>query len=115
MEEKGFRESFLDVLWIVKSCLTTLWFWVPILFGVYVIVQLWMFFFLSPLSLFVVPAVICVYAVREEDKRTKAQYALPKTKLLGASHPIGAGPVSISNHDVEQSVEEYLRILEKKK
>jgi hypothetical protein len=113
LEPKTFKESISDVLWIVKSCLTTLWFWVPILFGVYIIIQLWMFFFLSPLSLFIVPGLICIYALKEEDKRTKAQYNLPKTKLLRASHPLGSGPVQMSNHNIEQSVEEYLRILEK--
>jgi hypothetical protein len=74
-----------------------------------------MFVFLHPLTLFILPTIICVYAVIDEEKRAKLQYNLSKTKILNVSNPIRHGPRHISSWNVEQRVEEYLDVLEKEK
>jgi hypothetical protein len=111
----SFKESLLEVLWIIKSCLTTIWFWIPILYAFYAVIQLWLIFFVHPLSLLIVPAILCFYAIREEEKRLKLQYNICKTKRLEHFHPIGIGPQFISDSDIKQSVEEYLRLVKKEK
>ena len=109
------KESLLEVLWILKSCFTTVWFWIPILYAIYAVIQLWLIFCVHPLTLFIVPTILCIYAIREEEKRLNLQYNLPKIKRLESFHPIGIGPQFISDSDIEQRIEEYVYLVEKKK
>jgi hypothetical protein len=111
----SFKESLLEVLWIIKSCLTTVWFWIPILYASYTIMQLWMIFFVHPLTLLIVPTILSIYAIREEEKRLKLQYQLTKTKRLEKFHPIGMGPQFISDSYINRRIEEYAHLVEKKK
>jgi len=108
------KESILEDFWIMKTCLTTSWFWIPIVFAVYVPFQLWMFIFIHPLSVFVVPSMLCIFAVREEDRRVKAQYADPRTKLLRPTHLLGTGPEVIAEYEVEKRVKEYMQLIKKR-
>ena len=108
----SFKESLLEVLWIVKTCLTTVWFWIPIIFALYTVIQLGLLF-VHPLTLLIVPTILAIYAIRREKQRIQAEYNLPKTKRLKASHPIGTGPLLICEVQLEQKLEEYLRALEK--
>lgn len=78
-------------------------------------IQLWMFVFLHPLTLLILPTIVCIYAIIDEEKRAKTQYNLYKTKTLRVSDPIGQGARHISSWNVEQRVEEYLDVLEGKK
>lgn len=114
---RDFKDSLLEVLWIAKYCLTTFWFWLPILFMGYIFLQLWMMFFIHPLTAFVLPAILCVYALLQEEKRFKARYGSGKAKLLSASHGLGESAEEISGFrwEVERSVEEYERLLREDK
>lgn len=78
-------------------------------------IQIWMFVFLHPLTLFILPTVVCIYAIIDEEKRARSQYNLSKTKTLRVSDSIGHGVRHISSWNVEQRVEEYLDMLEDKK
>jgi len=78
-------------------------------------IQIWMFVFLHPLTLLILPTIVCIYAVIDEERRAKTQYNLSKTKMFNVSDPIAHGPRHISSWNVEQRVEEYLDVLEKKK
>lgn len=106
------KESILEICWIIKTCLTTIWFWVPILVGAYVSIELWMFIVIHPLTILIAPILICIYAIAIQEKRTKSQLGLLKTKHLSAVHPIGTGPEFITNWNAQERVEEYLRTLE---
>jgi len=110
----SFKESLLEIFWIVKTCLTTFWFWLPILIGLYVIVEVYMFVLINPLSILVLPAIISVYAVLIEDKRAKARYPEIGGKPRNAIRPPGIGSEFSSNWNATERVEEYLRVLEKK-
>jgi hypothetical protein len=114
---RDFKDSLLEVLWIAKCCLTTFWFWLPILFMGYVFLQLWMMFFIHPLTAFVLPAILCVYAFLQEEKRFKARYGFGEMKRLTSSHGFGESAEEISGFrwEVERTVQEYEHLLRKDK
>jgi len=112
---KEFKESFLEILWIVKGCLTTFWFWLPVLFYTYVFLQFWLFFYIHPLTLMILPAILFIYGLFLENKRIKSRYGLIKTKRLSVSHPIFAGPEPINRPDVVELVEQYKDLLKNQK
>jgi len=111
-----FKNSLSELYWILKTVLQTIWFWVPILYAVYFVIQLWMIFFIHPLTVLIVAAVLGFYGIWLEDKRTTARYAIKKTKYLAASHAFGVGPELIerSELEIEKAVEEYQSLLNKK-
>lgn len=111
------KESLLEILYLTKCCLKTFWFWVPILYAVYLFVQLWMIFFIHPLTILILPAVLIIYGTRQEQKSMEAQQGILKTKLLKPSHGLGVGPQPIPDYrqEIEKAVEEYTRFLKKKR
>ena len=111
--KKVFSESFHDLCWVLKTILTTFWFWVPIIYGLYFIVQLWMMFFIHPLSVIVVASVFAIYAIRLEGKRSSSRYGHLGRRRLSASHGFGEGPQQERGFRwrVEQTVEQYEHLL----
>ena len=66
------------------------------------------FFFVHPLTLFIVPAILSLYAVRQERKRLRSRYGLKKDKEILASDPVGlAAHPRTSQWDATEAVEEY--------
>lgn len=109
------KESFIEILVIVKACLTSFWFWLPVLYGVFFYMQIWLIFCVHPLTILVLPIAISIYAIIQEEKKTKAFYELNRIKYFNASHPLGEGPKMItSNRKVEKYVKEYEKLLKKK-
>lgn len=114
-----FNEFFVEVLLITAACLTSFWFWLPPLFAAYMYFQLWIIFFVHPLTILIVPVVLAIFAMVFEEKRVKAQYGLDKIKLLRSSDPLGASPTwKKARWDVEKAIREYhdsLKKMEEKK
>lgn len=111
------KESFLEVLWIMKNTLGTFWFWVPIAYFAFVLLQLWMMFYIHPLTLAIVPIILIIYGIRLENKRTRLRYGLDKPKRLSATRGIGANaePMSDFEWKVSQAVDQYERMLREEK
>ena len=113
---REFGESLFEVLLITKACLTTFWFWLPPLFAAYMYFQLWMIFFIHPLTILIVPVVLAIFAMIINEERVKAQYGLDKVKLLKVSDPLGAGATwKKVRWDVEKGVREYKLSLKMRK
>lgn len=113
-EKQSFKDSFLEILAIIKVCLTSFWFYVPALFAIYMYVQLYMIV-INPLLLLVGPTIIIVYALLWEEKRLKAQYGLKDVKILRSSDPLFSSPrQQTARAEVEELVEEYKKMLKKK-
>ena len=114
---EDYKSSFLEVLWITKSTLSTFWFWFPIIYFAYAIFQLWLMFFVHPLTLAILPIAIIVYGVRVEEKRVKLRYGLKKTKRLPAHRSMDSSPEPLMQTDweIEQSVEQYEKMLKNQK
>lgn len=108
-----FAESLSEVLWIAKNTITTFWFWVPIIYMGYVLLQLWAMFYIHPLTLAILPAVLIVYGVRLENKRFKLRFGLGKSKRMTANRGLGGElePVKEFEWKVEQAVEQYEQLL----
>jgi len=109
------KESFIEILVIIKACFTSFWFWLPVLYCVYLWMQIWLIFWVHPLTILVLPIVLSIYAIIQEEKRAKNFYELHGIKYLSASHPIGEGPkTKLFNWKVEKYVKEYEKLLKKK-
>jgi len=109
------KESFIEILVIIRACLTSFWFWLPVLYCVYFWMQIWLIFWVHPLTILVLPIVLSIYAIIQEEKRAKAFYELNGIKYLSSSHPIGEGPkAKLFNWKVEKYVKEYEKLLKKK-
>lgn len=100
-----FKDSIVEMTFIVKACLTTFWFWIPVLFAAYMWVQLWIMFFIHPLALAIVPSILIAYALIQEDRRFKAQYG------LGGKQSIDTGKKLLSEVDMRRLVSEYNAML----
>ena len=109
-----FKEFFVEVLLIAAACLTSFWFWLPALFAAYMYFQLWIIFFVHPLTILIVPFVLAIFAMLVEEERVKAQYGLDKIKLLRSSDPLGVSPTwKKVRWDVEKAVREYRESLKR--
>ena len=112
---QSFKESFIEILAIVKVCLTSFWFWLPVLYCAYFYLQIWLIFYVHPLTILILPLLFSIYLILQEEKRTKAFYDLHEVKYLSASRPIGAGPETKTfKWQVEESIKEYSELLKKK-
>jgi len=47
----NFKDSLVEAILLVKTCLTTFWFWVPVIFAAYMWAQLGIMFYIHPLAL----------------------------------------------------------------
>ena len=83
---RGFKESAVETVFLVKVCLTCFWFWLPVLFAACFFIQLWMIVMIHPLTLFILPGILSIYSMLENEKRLKLQYGLEKKRRLKALH-----------------------------
>ncbi len=86
MRASEFKRSVLEILWIIKTSLTTFWFWLPVLYAAYFYIQLWMIFIVHPLTIIILPTILSIYVVREEKKRKQARYQFSSTKSREATN-----------------------------
>jgi hypothetical protein len=107
------RESFLEIIWIIKTSLTTFWFWVPVLVGIIPLFELWIIITFNPLAAFALPAVVAAGVLIIDDKRTRARYQMGD-KNNPVIHPVGTGSEFLANWDAQKKVKEYLEALDKK-
>lgn len=101
------KENFLEIIWIIKTCITTFWFWVPIAVALIPPIEILIYVEINPLAIFVLPAIVVAIALILDDKRMKARYHFSK--------PVGLGDEFIANWNEKQKVQEYLEVLEDKK
>jgi hypothetical protein len=111
------KETIIELATVAKACLTTFWFWVPPIFAVYMWLQLWLMFFVHPLTLIIVPAILLIYSLVQEDKRIKAMYGMQNAKKKKALDPLGSAPQELTGYkwDVEKALEDYEKTLKSKK
>jgi hypothetical protein len=114
VEKQSFRESVYEMLFLIKVCLTCVWFWVPSLFALFVVFELYMIY-INPLLLLVGPGIMIVCALIWEERRVKAQYGFTDVKVVKNSDPLFSGPRRIEKDvDVERLVKEYAELTKKK-
>jgi len=79
-------------------------------------IQILMFFYIHPLLIFIAPAILSLYAIRQDKKRLEARYDLKKNKKLSACDPIATIPYSvILERSIEKKVDEYEAWIKKRK
>lgn len=114
-EKRRIKEEIYEILYLVKTCLTSFWFWLPALFAVLIYCQL-LIFFIHPLLLLIAPTIISIYALLQERKRFKVRFEMGERKMLSASDPLGTRPYAPTyKKEIEEIVEEYARFLKEKR
>jgi hypothetical protein len=110
------KETIIELAVLAKMCLTTFWFWVPPLFAAYMYLQLWMIFFIHPLTLVILPAVLLIYSFVQENKRARAMYGLNIVKRKAAMDPLGDTPHEFGGFrwEVEKALDNYEKTLQDK-
>lgn len=63
-----------ELLDIAISTLTDFWFWLPIIFAMYSLFQLYLMFFVHPLSLGILPAVVIIFHYSLDRRRKEALF-----------------------------------------
>jgi hypothetical protein len=108
-------ESVAEFCSMAKTIMGTVWFWIPLAYALYFIVQMWLMFFVHPLTAVAAATLLGVYAIHLEGKRTVARYALKKTMTLSAMHLFVEGPQPVKGPEkpVEELVDEYGKLLKK--
>ena len=86
------KDDVVETVLIVKICFTSFWFWLPVLYGAYITLQIWLMFAIHPLTIMIVPAAVAVYAAIEKEKRLKSQYGIEDKKPKAALHPYSLIP-----------------------
>ena len=109
------KDDFLETFVIVKTCLASFWFWLPILYGGYIVLQMWLLVAVHPLTIVILPAIISAVLIVTREKRMKAQYGIDDGKPKTLS-PYSLTPRERSNTswDVEKAVEEYKKAMKRK-
>ena len=98
---RDFIDFLKDAFTITGVVLTSKWLWLIVGFGVYFILQAWLMLAISPLVLLILPAILIIYLIMNEDKRTAARYSLKKQV------------VDTTKWDVPKSVDEYVKTITK--
>jgi len=106
---RNFKDYFWEIFIIAKICFSSVWYWIPILFYAYMIFQLWLVFFVHPLTLLILPAILTTYLLWREEKRVEARYGL-KMKL--SSYSIGTNVESRSREEL--ALYEYEKMIKRK-
>ena len=105
-------DEFLEILLIVKICFASFWFWLPVLYGGYVVLQIWLLVAVHPLTILILPAIVSTFLIVTREKRLKTQYGIedgkPKRSLSPCS--LTTRERSSSSWDVEKALEEYKRM-----
>jgi hypothetical protein len=98
---RDFINFIKDALDITGVVLSSKWLWFIIGFGVYFVFQMWLMVAISPLVLLILPGILIVYLIVNEDRRTAAQYSLKKKA------------VDTTQWDVPRAVDEYIKVITK--
>jgi hypothetical protein len=111
--QETLKEAIADTFFTTKVCLTSFWFWTPILYAGYYFIQMWMFICVHPLTILILPIALSVYMVFQEEKRTRLQYGLDKKENLPIRNPLNSQELLIFERDMERCTEEYRKLEEK--
>ena len=98
---RDFIDFMKDALAISGGVLTSKWLWLMLGFGVYFLLQAWLMLAISPLAILVLPAILVIYLIVTEDKRTASQYSLKKKVF------------DTTQWNVSKSVDEYVKTITK--
>jgi hypothetical protein len=110
----SWKEDIIETVSLVKMCLTSFWFWLPVLYASYLFIQIWAMMAIHPLTILVGPAIIALYAISQEERGMKARYNIKEEEPKGVLRPFSLMPEKGEGFrwDVEKSLEEYRKMME---
>ena len=101
------KEGLLEIIYLVKICLTSIWFWIPVLFAAYLFIQFWLIFYVSPFIILIAPAILSILLIYRREKRLKMLYGIKEERSKKISYSSRLEPV-------QQAIpREYKWIIEK--
>jgi hypothetical protein len=98
---RDFVDFLKDAFSITGIVLTSKWLWLTVGCAVYFLLQAWLMLAVSPLVLLVLPGILIVYLIVNEDKRNTTRYSLKKKV------------VDTTQWNVSKSVDEYVKVVTK--
>ena len=103
------KDDFLEILLIVKLCLTSFWFWLPVLYGGYLVLQIWLLVAVHPLTILIVPAILSAFLIVTREKRMKIQYGTGDEKPKRPLDPYSLTTTEKGSFswDIQKALEEY--------
>ena len=106
------KDDVIETLLLVKVCFSSFWFWLPVLYGGYIVFQIWLLIMVHPLTILIVPGAISAYLIVQKDRRMKAQYGIDDKKPRSVLHPYSLMPTerASSSWDIEKALEEYKKM-----
>lgn len=106
------KDDVIETLLLVKTCFSSFWFWLPVVYGGYMIFQIWLLIVVHPLTILIVPGAISAYLIVDEKRRIKAQYGIKDDKQR-ALRPYSLLPTERVDRswDVEKTLEEYGKMM----
>jgi len=110
------KDDVYETYVVVKVCLTSFWFWLPVLFGGYMVLQIWLLVAVHPLTIVILPGIIAAYLIVTREKRMKTQYGINDGNSKGALHPYSLTTTEKPSFswDVEKALEEYEKMAKDK-
>lgn len=87
MRLKELKEEILEMYVIARANVSTVWFWVPVLFALYIPFQMYLMF-VNPLLLALTPAMLIIYLTYEEERGFRARYQLGAAYTKTAREPV---------------------------
>lgn len=113
---QDFKEDVIETFLLIKVCLTSFWFWVPVLYAAYLFIQIWMFVVIHPLTLFILPTALAIYSLRQEKRRIEARYGIKDGGYVRILRPYSLIPQELKGFkwDIEKSLEEYQKLTKEK-
>lgn len=109
------KDDIYEALVTAWVCLTSFWFWLPVMYGGYIVLQIWLLVAVNPLTILILPAIISALLIITREKRMKTQYGIADGKPKSLQ-PFSLTPGERANvsWDVEKALEDYKKLMRKK-
>ena len=65
--------SVLETFVVIRICLTSFWFWLPIFYVCLFFFHLWMMVYVHPLTIIILPGILIAYSFYSDKKRIKTR------------------------------------------
>ncbi|MEM2704152.1 MAG: hypothetical protein QXR45_13455 [Candidatus Bathyarchaeia archaeon] len=70
---KEIIEDLIEALSIIRACISTFWFWAPVIYFLLSILHIYLMFYVHPLTIFILPIILTFYSVYVKRKKRSSE------------------------------------------